>query len=95
MHADPWNSPGRPRRGFRELLATLGAETRAYGGQVLLVHGDTHRYRVDQPPLENPSDAPLANFTRVEVFGYPEMNWVRVRVIEENGRVRFEATPGG
>lgn len=94
MHADPWISPGRPRGGFRELLGTLAAEIRAYDGQVLLVHGDTHHYRVDQPPLESASGAPLPNFTRVEVFGYPEMNWVRVRVIEEKGRVRFEATPG-
>jgi len=58
------------------------------------VHGETHHYRLDQPLLDNASGAPPPNFTRVEVFGYPEMNWVRVRVIEENGRVRFEAKPG-
>jgi hypothetical protein len=94
MHANPWRAPGRPRRGFGELVAALAAHTRAYAGPVLLVHGDTHHYRVDRPPLEGPGDAPPANFTRIEVFGYPEMNWVRVRVIEENGRLRFEATPG-
>ena len=63
-------------------------------GEVLLVHGDTHRHRVDRP-LRDPADgAPLANFTRVEVFGYPTMNWVRIRVGDEGGRVRFEVTPG-
>jgi len=30
----------------------------------------------------------------VEVFGYPTMNWVRIRVGDEGGRVRFEVTPG-
>ena len=29
--------------------------------------------------------APIANLTRVEVFGYPAMNWVRIRVVEETG----------
>ena len=94
MHANPWSSPPRPRRGFREVLAALSRESRAFGGAVLLLHGDTHHYRVDQPLLGDASAAAVPNLTRVEVFGYPWMNWVRVRVIEENGQVRFEATPG-
>ena len=58
------------------------------------MHGDTHRYRVDTP-LRNPvTGAPVANFMRVEVFGSPGMNWVRIRVAEDAGRVRFEVTPG-
>ena len=61
---------------------------------MLLVHGDTHRYRVDQPLRDPDGGTPLANFTRVEVFGYPTMNWVRIRVSEEAGRVRFTVTPG-
>ena len=36
MHANPWSSPRRPRRGFGELLAALAAETRAFDGAVLL-----------------------------------------------------------
>ena len=94
MHANPWNAVLRPRRGFSEVLATLAAETRAFGGAVLLLHGDTHHYRVDQPLRESGTGALIANLTRVEVFGYPAMNWVRIRVVEENGRVRFEAQPG-
>jgi hypothetical protein len=93
MHANPWGGLG-PRRGFGELLATLAAETRNFRGEVLLVHGDTHQYRFDRPRLGAASGAPPENFTRIEVFGSPWVNWVRVRVIEENGRVRFEATPG-
>lgn len=61
---------------------------------MLLVHGDTHRYRVDRPLRDPSNGAPLATFTRVGVFGSPEMNWVRVRVSEEAGRIRFVVTPG-
>jgi hypothetical protein len=28
------------------------------------------------------------------VFGSPGMNWVRIRVAEDAGRVGFEVTPG-
>jgi hypothetical protein len=95
MHANPWGRSGEPRRGFPELLHTLAAEVSNFGGEVLLVHGDTHRYRVDQPLRDPATGATLPNFTRVEVFGSPEMNWVRVRVSEEAGRIRWEVTPGG
>ena len=74
------------------MLAHLTRESQAFRGAVLLLHGDTHQYRVDQPLRGNGESA--LDFTRIEVFGYPWVNWVRVRVIEENGRVRFEATPG-
>jgi hypothetical protein len=94
MHANPWASPTGRYFGYRELLAAVDAETRGFRGEVLLVHGDTHRYRVDRPAVHPDGGAPPAHFTRVEVFGYPAMNWVRIRVIEDAGRVRFEATPG-
>jgi len=94
MQANPWASPTGHYFGYRELLSALARETRAFRGEVLLVHGDTHRHRVDRPLRDPADDAPLANFTRVEVFGYPTMNWVRIRVGDEGGRVRFEVTPG-
>ncbi len=94
MHANPWGSSGQPRRGFVELVGEFAARARSFPGEVLLVHGDTHRYRVDRPLRDPASGAAFANFTRVEVFGSPEMNWVRIRVMEEAGRVKFEATPG-
>jgi hypothetical protein len=94
MQANPWVSPTSRYFGFRELLATLAKETLGFDGEVLLVHGDTHRYRVDSPLRDPASGAPVANFTRVEVFGSPGMNWVRIRVIKDAERVRFEVTPG-
>jgi hypothetical protein len=94
MQANPWVSPTSRYFGFRELLATMAKETLGFDGEVLLVHGDTHRFRVDSPLHDHASGSPVANFTRVEVFGSPGMNWVRIRVIEGAEHVRFEVTPG-
>ncbi|HET9404320.1 MAG TPA: hypothetical protein VFO57_07055 [Burkholderiales bacterium] len=94
MHANPWASPTGRYFGYRELLAALDAETRGFRGEVLLVHGDTHRHRVDRPAIHPDGGTPPANFLRVEVFGYPTMNWVRIRVSDEAGRIRFTVTPG-
>ncbi len=94
MQANPWNSPTSRYFGYRELLSALARQTREFEGEVLLVHGDTHRYRVDRPLRDPGSGAPLANFMRVEVFGYPTMNWVRIRVADRDGRIRFSVDPG-
>jgi hypothetical protein len=94
IHANPWAQPSAHFFGYREFLEALDAQTREFPGEVLLVHGDTHRYRVDRPAIHHDGRTPPANFTRVEVFGYPTMNWVRVRVSEEAGRIRFAVTPG-
>jgi hypothetical protein len=54
---------------------------------VLVVHGDTHRYRFDAP-------LPLENVMRLEVFGSPFLDWVRVTVTVENARARFSVSRG-
>jgi hypothetical protein len=94
MHGDPWNSRGQPRRGFARIIKTLAMETRGFSGEVLLVNGDTHRYRVDRPLRDPATGAPLPNFLRVVVYGSPWMSWVRIRFREDGGRVSFEVTPG-
>jgi len=94
MQANPWAAPTGRYFGYRELLAALAKEALGYDGEVLLVHGDTHRFRLDSPLRDPASGAPVANFTRVEVFGSPGMNWVRIRVMENAGRIGFEVTPG-
>jgi len=94
MQANPWISPTGRYFGFRELLATMAKETLGFDGEVLLVHGDTHRFRVDSPLHDPATGALIANFTRVEVFGSPGMNWVRIRVSDQGGRTSFEITPG-
>jgi hypothetical protein len=94
MQANPWFGGAAADMGFRDILHRFAAESRAFDGEVLLVHGDTHRYRVDQPLRDPATGAPVANFTRVEVFGSHNINWVRIRVSERAGRVVFEATQG-
>ena len=94
MQANPWAAGGTRRHGFSPLLDTLTAETLEFAGAVVLIHGDTHRFRVDRPLLHPDTRRPLSNFTRIEVFGSPSVNWVRVRVRDEGARVRFDVTPG-
>lgn len=74
-----------PRRtGYNDFLNALYSETRAFGKPVVLVHGDSHYFRIDKP-LVNPSTREhLDNFTRLETFGNPDVHWVRVRVEPRN-----------
>ncbi len=65
---------GIAHRGYREFLEKLQAETLSFPGQVVVVHGDTHTSRIDQP-LRDHQGKRLGNFTRVETFGYPLMGW--------------------
>ncbi|WP_313953799.1 metallophosphoesterase family protein [Accumulibacter sp.] len=77
--------------GYRQLLETLQRETLAFPGQVLLIHGDTHWQRVDHPLRHPATGRPIANFTRLETFGYPIMGWVKVIVDSERPQLfRFE-----
>lgn len=64
--------------GYTNFLAKLIEETKAYSGQVLFVHGDTHFFKVDKPL--NRQDDLIPNFTRLETFGSPNIHWVRVTV---------------
>ena len=81
-----------PRPGFGEFWTALEEETRAFARPVLLVHGDTHFFRIDNPLHASyaechegthdvrPIYCRLHNFTRVEVFGAPYHHWVQVTV---------------
>jgi hypothetical protein len=64
--------------GFDNILAALTDETCDFDGQVLLIHGDTHFFKHDQP-LVDQADL-LENFTRLETFGSPNTHWVKVTV---------------
>ena len=66
------------KEGYAAFLDALMAETEAFDGQVMFVHGDTHYFKVDKP-LPNATHM-LANFTRVQTFGSPNVHWLRVDV---------------
>jgi hypothetical protein len=70
----------RRATGFDDFLAALEKETVAFGKPVAYVHGDTHLFRVDKPLVGSTSRRIIANFTRVETFGYPDTHWVRAIV---------------
>ncbi len=66
------------KEGYAALLDALIAETGAFDGEVVLVHGDTHFFKIDKP-LPNATQM-LPNFTRVQTFGSPNLNWIKVTV---------------
>lgn len=74
-----------PHEGYDAFLAALTEETKAFSGQVVLVHGDTHFYKVDKP-LVTQADL-VKNFTRVETFGSPNLHWIKVFVNTKNPNV--------
>jgi Calcineurin-like phosphoesterase len=95
MQANPFLVSLTEKNGYANLLSALIAEASQFKGQVLLVHGDTHRYRFDQPLIDLRTKRPLRNVSRLEVFGFPFVNWVRVRVSQRDGNVAFSVSPGG
>jgi hypothetical protein len=68
------NNPGVD--GYTDLLHALVDETKAFAGQVVLVHGDTHFFKLDKPLVAHRDLLP--NFTRLETFGSPNVDWVKV-----------------
>lgn len=64
--------------GYQAFLQQVIQETEKFDGQVLLVHGDTHFFKVDKP-LYGPTRI-LPNLTRLQTFGSPNMHWVKVNV---------------
>lgn len=78
MQANPFVT--FPRDGFGGLRKRLEALAAASPGKIVLIHGDTHAYRNDEP---------LAGLRRIEVWGSPVVSWLRVSV--SPGAVRVDA----
>ena len=87
----PYPEPASvPTDGFDEIRDVLEEETIRYGKPVVLVHGDSHYFRIDKPlgvrevkaaGASFTTIAPsIENFTRVEGFGQPNHHWLRVTV---------------
>lgn len=93
-HADPgFARPARRLDGYLRFREALQTHAARLPKPLLLVHGDGHRYRVDQPLRDRATGRRLANFTRLEVFGAPQVNWVRIDVDPANPRL-FAIAPG-
>ena len=74
------------RLGFNEVLKNLEEHTKSFASPVVLAHGDSHYFRVDQPGLSDPEEY-IANFTRVETYGSNRVHWVKVTVDPESNEV--------
>ena len=68
-----------PYAGYVYALANLAHE---FKKPVLLIHGDAHRFVIDAPLKYRGEDniVQLGNFTRLQVFGHPELRAVKVSV---------------
>ena len=92
MQADPgWDmqSVTAETLPYRDLAEALAAAIAIYGRPVLLAHGDTHRFRIDMPLRQG--EATVMNFTRLSVFGSPDMHGVLVHVdTDRPGLFAFE-----
>ena len=71
MHADPYFERNAPGDGYARLRAVLATHAAWFAGRLVLVHGDTHVYRDDQP---------LPGLRRIEVWGSPFVAWLRASV---------------
>jgi hypothetical protein len=62
---------------FAGLLAAVRKGAADLARPVLLIHGDTHDFKFDQP-LRDSSDQTISNIYRLEGIGSPAIGWVEV-----------------
>lgn len=65
--------------GWTDFFNTLIDKTKSFDGQVLLVHGDSHYFRLDKAMVDDNGQI-RPNFTRLEVFGSSDNSWVEMTV---------------
>ena len=78
---------------YDPLKARVAAEAKRLARPVLFVHGESHTYRFDRP-FRDDAGARVGNVRRLEVFGSPQVGWVRVTV-DPNDPDLFRAEPMG
>lgn len=71
--------------GYNDLIDRLVAEAKSFDGQVALVHGDTHYFKVDMPLLS--AKVLIGNITRAQTFGETNVYWVRATVDPQSRNV--------
>jgi len=66
--------------GHDDYVKALAEEMENYDKPTVIIHGDSHIFRVDKPLISAKTGRSFENFTRVETFGAPDSHWVRVIV---------------
>lgn len=93
MQANPfW--PARSPNGYTELLDALRRHVAEFKGLVALVHGDTHACRIDYPLWDRANLRYFPNFRRIETFGSPQVNWLRLTLDDGQRAPELTVTPG-
>ncbi|MFB9236943.1 hypothetical protein ACFFWC_15500 [Plantactinospora siamensis] len=77
--------------GLTAIAAELRRQVIAFPGQSVLVHGDSHYYKVDKP-LNFDNGQVVTRFTRVETFGSANTHWVAATVDPRDPNL-FEFSP--
>jgi hypothetical protein len=67
-----------PAPGYSGFMQGLQELAQAFRQPILLLHGDSHTYRVDRP-LRDANGHPVEHLTRIECYGAPmTQSWVRI-----------------
>jgi hypothetical protein len=77
--------------GFKPFVMQLTALVASYPGQVAMIHGDTHHFRIDMP-LNGTNGKVMTNFIRAETFGSPHLHWM-IMHIRPNAKKIFSFEP--
>ena len=85
IHANPDFEAGAGE-GFKPFLKILRGFLDKYKKPVVCIHGDSHYYRIDKP-LKNAAGSTYLTFTRMEVFGSPNVAGVVVTVDPKDPQV--------
>ncbi|MBP89546.1 MAG: hypothetical protein CMJ64_23025 [Planctomycetaceae bacterium] len=85
IHANPDFENGSGE-GFKPFLSTMRSFLSKYKKPVVCIHGDSHYYRIDKP-LKSEAGATYLNFTRMEVFGSPNVAGVVVTIDPSDSQV--------
>ena len=80
LHADPRFERVGTGDAYARLRAVLATHAAWFKGRLVLVHGDTHLYRDDEP---------LPGLRRIEPWGSPLVSWLRATTA--GGALRVEA----
>ena len=83
IQANPWDfTPAQNLTGFEDFIVQLEQRTRGFGKPVVLVHGDSHYFRIDKPlPSKLPSSVANTDFPYIvpsESTGTRLENFTRV-----------------
>lgn len=75
----PQTNGNSPSDHFADTKALIARQAAAFGGQVVVVNGDSHYFQVDKPFTDDAGKT-IENLTRVMTFGSGQNHWVSATV---------------